>query len=60
MSYLQWLSTKGITTYKNYCNCGGYAHSMNGRNERDPHMIWCDQFKEFHELYSQYEKEMRV
>lgn len=57
MTFLSWLCTKGITTYKNYCNCGGYAASMTGRDERYPHMRWCDQYKEYNDLYSSYEKD---
>lgn len=57
MTYLVWLSTKGITTYKNYCNCGGYASSMNGRDARPRIMSWCDQYKEYNDLYSNYEKD---
>lgn len=30
---------------------------MNGRNPEHPHLPWCDQYKEYEELYSQYERE---
>lgn len=37
-------------SYKNHCNCGGYAAgSMNNRDVEDPHMGWCAQYEEFHE-----------
>ena len=35
------------TTFENYCNCGGYAWSMNGRSPLHPHMVWCAQYAEF-------------
>lgn len=35
------------STFKNYCNCGGYAWSMNGRPQEQPHMIWCAQYEEY-------------
>jgi hypothetical protein len=38
-------------TFKNYCTCGGYAWSMNGRDPKQPHMAWCPQFKEYAEWY---------
>ena len=38
-------------TFKNYCTCGGYAHSMNGRNPRRPHMSYCPQAEEYNEWY---------
>jgi len=40
-----------LTTFKHYCTCGGYAHSMNGRNPRRPHKHWCPQRKEYSEWY---------
>lgn len=57
MNYLTWLSEKGITTYSSYCNCGGYAASMNGRSPEHPHLSWCDQYEEYEKLYSQYQKD---
>jgi len=38
-----------IKPYKNYCNCGGYAAGVNGRNPEHPHMSWCAQCIEFEE-----------
>lgn len=36
-----------LKTFKNYCTCGGYAASMNGRDKRHPHMDYCPQRPEF-------------
>lgn len=38
-----------IKSFVNYCNCGGYASSMNGRNPEHPHMSWCAQYHEWEE-----------
>lgn len=54
MKYLEWLKTEGINSYKKYCNCGGYAYTMNGRDPEHPHLHWCAQFKEYEDLYSKY------
>lgn len=43
-------------SYKHYCNCGGYAPSMNGRDPEDPHMIWCAQRAEFMQRKQEEEK----
>ena len=40
-----------LTTFKNYCICGGYACSMNGRNPADPHESWCPQKEEYDAWY---------
>jgi hypothetical protein len=40
-----------LTSFKNLCNCGGYARSMNGRPENQPHMAWCPQYREYAEWY---------
>lgn len=42
---------KAIKAFKNYCNCGGFAWSMNGRSEARPHMSWCPQAEEYNEWY---------
>ena len=42
---------KNLKSFKNYCNCGGYAWSMNGRDRARPHMSWCPQMKEYNEWY---------
>jgi len=34
-------------SFEHYCMCGGYAWSMNGRPESQPHMDWCPQFAEY-------------
>ena len=40
-----------LKTFKNYCTCGGYAWTMNGRQEPQPHMAWCPQASEYGEWY---------
>lgn len=42
---------ENLKSFKNYCNCGGYAYSMNGRPKSQPHMDWCPQKKEYAEWY---------
>lgn len=42
---------KKLKSFTNYCNCGGYAWKMNGRNPSRPHMNWCPQEKEYNEWY---------
>jgi hypothetical protein len=42
---------EGLKSFKNFCTCGGYAWSMNGRPEQQPHMEWCPQFYEYAEWY---------
>lgn len=32
-----------LKRFDHYCTCGGFAHSMNGRDRDDPHMAWCPQ-----------------
>ena len=41
-----------LTTFKNSCNCGGFAWSMNGRPQEQPHMTWCPQYEEYQEWFS--------
>ena len=43
--------------FKNPCTCGGYAHSMNGRDEARPHMEYCKQRQEYNEWYDSVGKE---
>ena len=38
-------------TFEHYCTCGGYAHSMNGRDPRRPHLDWCPQREEYNRWY---------
>lgn len=38
-----------LKSFKHYCNCGGYAWQMNGRQEERPHMDWCPQYAEYEE-----------
>ena len=40
-----------LKTFSHYCTCGGFAHSMNGRNPADPHMDYCKQKDEYREWY---------
>lgn len=40
---------KNLTRFKNYCTCGGYAPSMNGRDRCNPHLNYCPQREEFKE-----------
>lgn len=42
---------KNLKFFKNICNCGGCAYELNGRSEKQPHMIWCPQFKEYDEWW---------
>lgn len=44
-------------TFDNYCNCGGYAASMNGRDPKHPHMSWCAQYEEWETYIKTQEKE---
>lgn len=39
-----------MNTFQNYCNCGGYACSMNGRDPEHPHMTWCAQYTEWEQF----------
>ena len=41
-----------IRTFNNYCTCGGFAWTMNGRNPYNPHMFWCPQATEYLEWIS--------
>ena len=36
-----------MSSFRNYCMCGGYAWSMNGRDPENPHMDWCPQKEEY-------------
>ena len=36
-----------MASFKNYCTCGGYAWTMNGRPQAQPHMSWCPQYEEY-------------
>ena len=45
------LEAENKALFHNHCNCGGYAWTMNGRDERQPHMTWCPQAKEYAEWY---------
>ena len=49
---------KNLKSFKNYCNCGGSAWNMNGRNPARPHMSWCPQIDEYNEWYDLVGKEL--
>lgn len=38
-----------LKSYKNYCNCGGYAGLSERAKSSHPHMTWCTQYAEFEE-----------
>lgn len=42
---------QNLKSFKHLCICGGYAHSMNGRNPAHPHTSWCPQREEYEEWY---------
>ena len=37
--------------FEHYCTCGGFAWSMNGRPQSQPHMTWCPQYAEYAEWW---------
>jgi hypothetical protein len=41
-----------MARFNNYCTCGGYAWTMNGRPESQPHMAWCPQREEYAKWYA--------
>jgi len=43
---------KTLKRFDNHCTCGGYAWSMNGRSESNPHMSWCPQKSQYDEWYA--------
>jgi len=47
---------KNLKRFKEYCTCGGYAWTMNGRDERHPHMNYCPQKNEWEEWKKAMEK----
>jgi hypothetical protein len=40
-----------LKSFDHPCTCGGFAHSMNGRPESNPHMDWCPQKPQYDEWY---------
>ena len=42
---------ENLKTFDNQCTCGGFAWSMNGRPQEQPHMAWCPQYDEYEEWY---------
>ena len=36
-----------MKTYRNYCNCGGYASMSERTQSKTPHVTWCAQYEEF-------------
>lgn len=49
--------TNTISTFENYCNCGGFAWSLNGRDPASPHMNWCPQYDEYQKWWNNGGKE---
>lgn len=43
---------ENLTSFEKHCTCGGYAWSMNGRPENNPHTIWCPQKAQYDEWYA--------
>jgi hypothetical protein len=41
-----------LVAFDHYCMCGGYAHSMNGRDPANPHASWCPQKPQYDEWYA--------
>ena len=48
---------KALKSFKHYCNCGGFAASMNGRNPDHPHLSWCPQLEEYEVWWAAMNKE---
>jgi hypothetical protein len=42
---------ENLKSFDDYCICGGFAWSQNGRPESNPHMTWCPQKKQYGEWY---------
>ena len=40
---------RNLKTFKNYCNCGGFARLSERAQSRHPHMSWCAQADEWEE-----------
>lgn len=40
-----------LKSFKNHCNCGGFAWQLNGRPQSQPHMGWCPQRQEYAEWW---------
>lgn len=45
-----------LRTFEHCCTCGGYAWTVNGRLESQPHMTWCPQFAEYAAWQAQKDK----
>lgn len=46
---MTYVEAMAMTTYKNYCNCGGYSGMSERAKSEHPHMHWCSQFQEYEE-----------
>ena len=55
LDFAEYLRSKDIYSWDNYCNCGGYASSMNGRNPEHPHLSWCPQYEEWEKEWKLFE-----
>jgi hypothetical protein len=42
---------EALNSFKHYCQCRGYALSINGRDPANPHMDWCPQKQEYDEWW---------
>ena len=42
---------ENLKSFDHYCTCGGFAHSINGRPESNPHMSWGPQKPQYDEWY---------
>jgi hypothetical protein len=51
---------KNLKSFKNYCMCGGFAHTMNGRDPSRPHMDWRPQRDEYNEWYDAMHEEEKA
>jgi len=40
---------RNLKTFKNFCNCGGFARLSERAQSRHPHMSWCTQADEWEE-----------
>ena len=41
-----------LKRFDHICTCGGFAWTMNGRPESDPHVPWCPQKPQYDEWYA--------
>lgn len=58
--FCDYLKSKDIWCFINYCTCGGYASSMNNRNPDHPHSPWCAQYDEWEKHWEEYKQYART